>query len=156
MKYEIERKFLVCDKSIINDLTGSLCRQAYIETAKNNVVRVRVFGKLACITLKGESKGSKRLEYEYEIPIKDANEIMDNLCEKPIIEKIRYSVYYKGNTWIIDEFKGKNDGLVIAEIELEKEEDSFEKPEWVGEEVTNDIRYFNSNLVKKPYINWNN
>lgn len=155
MKYEIERKFLVMDKSALDGLSGILYRQAYIETTENNVVRIRMVGKEAYITIKGKNIGTKRLEYEYEIPIKDATEIIDNLCQKPVIEKVRYSMYYKGKTWIIDEFKGCNDGLIVAEIELESEDDFFEKPDFIGEEVTYDIRYFNSNLIKNPYTKWN-
>ena len=91
---------------------------------------------------------------EYEIPPEDANALLDDLCEKPLIEKNRYKIQYGGFTWEVDEFFGENDGLVVAEIELESEDQSFDKPEWVGEEVTGDVRYFNSNLIREPYSQW--
>ena len=156
MQYEIERKFLVSDKRIIDELEGKFYKQAYIETTDKTVVRVRITPDNAFLTIKGENKGLKRLEYEYVIPKKDANEIIDNLCQKSVIEKIRYVVYHDNKKWEIDQFLEQNEGLIIAEIELENENTEFTKPEWLGMEVTNDVRYFNSNLIKNPFINWNN
>lgn len=156
MQYEIERKFLVSDKNIINELEGKFYKQAYIETKDKTAVRVRITPDNAFLTIKGPNNGLKRLEYEYVIPKKDANEIIDNLCQKSIIEKNRYVIYHDNKKWEIDQFLGQNEGLIIAEIELENENTEFTKPEWLGMEVTNDVRYFNSNLVKNPFINWNN
>jgi len=95
------------------------------------------------------------MEYEYEIPVEDANVLLDELCEKPIIEKNRYKIEFAGFIWEVDEFFGENKGLIVAEIELESEDQQFEKPEWVGDEVSGDPRYFNSNLIKNPYSSWN-
>ena len=156
MGYEIERKYLVKDKTILEGKQGILYRQAYIETANNNVVRLRTVDKKAYITLKGQNEGLVRLEYEYEIPLEDANEIIENLCQKPPIEKMRYIIPYKGFEWVIDQFMGQNHGLIMAEIELPNKDTEFSKPPFIGAEVTNDTRYYNSNLVKNPYANWNN
>jgi adenylate cyclase len=95
-----------------------------------------------------------RLEFEYEIPLQEAEELLDKLCEKPLIEKIRYRISYGGLVFEIDEFRGENDGLILAEVELEFEDQPFEKPSWLGEEVSDDPRYFNSNLVKHPFEKW--
>jgi len=95
-----------------------------------------------------------RPEFEYEIPMQDAEQILENICEKPILDKIRYRVKHSGFIWEVDEFLGDNAGLVIAEIELAAENQSFIKPDWVGAEVTGDPRYFNSNLIKNPYKSW--
>lgn len=155
MGYEIERKYLVKDKTILEGQHGILYRQAYIQTADNTVVRIRTVDKKAYITLKGENTGIVRLEYEYEIPIQDANEIIENLCQKPLIEKLRYTIYHGGFEWAIDEFLGQNRGLIMAEIELSNKDTVFNKPPFIGKEVTKDARYYNSNLVKNPYSTWN-
>ena len=155
MGYEIERKYLVKDTTILEDKCGVLYRQAYIATTNNNVVRLRTVDKNAYITLKGENNGVVRLEYEYEIPLKDANEIIENLCQKPIIEKMRYTIYHEGFEWVIDKFLGENSGLIMAEIELPNKDTVFTKPSFIGQEVTGDVRYYNSNLVKNPYSTWN-
>lgn len=156
MQYEIERKFLVCDTKVIQNLKGEFYKQAYIETKDKTAVRIRITPNSGYLTIKGQNNGLKRLEYEYTIPKKDANEIIDNLCQKSVIEKNRYVIYHDDKKWEIDEFLGQNKGLIIAEIELEKEDEFFTKPDWVGKEVTNDAKYFNSNLVKMPFNNWNN
>ena len=106
------------------------------------------------MTLKGKTTGITRCEFEYPIPLEEANILLNRLCEQPILEKIRYLVDYKGFTWEVDEFLGDNAGLLIAEIELEAEDQSFAKPEWVGEEVSGDARYFNSSLSRNPFIHW--
>ena len=152
MQYEIERKFLVRDTKIIDKLEGKFYKQAYIETAD----KTGITPDNAYLTIKGPNNRIKRLEYEYIIPKKDANEIIDNLCQKSVIEKNRYVIYHDNRKWEIDQFLGQNKGLVIAEIELEKEDTKFTKPEWLGEEVTNDTKYLNCNLTKNPFINWNN
>lgn len=154
MAKEIERKFLVKD-SVINHLKdGVLYRQGYLCSVPERVVRVRVYDGRGYITVKGFPNGMTRPEYEYEIPHSDANEMLNNLCEKPLIEKIRYRISYEGHTWEVDKFLGENEGLIVAEIELPEETTAFLKPEWAGEEVTHDPRYLNSSLAKKPFKYW--
>ncbi|MCP4660634.1 MAG: CYTH domain-containing protein, partial [bacterium] len=104
--------------------------------------------------VKGVSTGITRMEFEYEIPLADANGMLDNLCETPLIEKTRYVIPYEGFTWEVDEFHGENAGLIVAEVELEDENQEFRRPPWVGEEVSDDPRYFNANLVEHPYTTW--
>ncbi len=154
MGIEIERKFLLTGTAWRQLAAGTAYRQGYLSAVKERTVRVRTIDEQGFLTIKGISVGATRSEYEYEIPPEDANAMLNDLCEKPIIEKNRYKIQYAGFTWEVDEFFGENDGLVVAEIELESEEQSFDKPEWVGEEVTGDVRYFNSNLIKEPYSKW--
>lgn len=154
MGIEIEKKFLLTGKEWKQLATGTAYRQGYLNSAKERTVRVRTINDQGFLTIKGVSVGATRLEYEYEIPLEDANELLDELCEKPLIEKNRYKVNFSGFTWEIDEFFGENDGLIVAEIELESEDQAFDKPDWVGEEVTGDSRYFNSNLINNPYSKW--
>ncbi|HEY8499428.1 MAG TPA: CYTH domain-containing protein [Clostridia bacterium] len=154
MAKEIERKFLVKNMSFKENSTGVLYLQGYMSTDSKVAVRVRTVGSKAYLTIKGMRSGISRLEYEYEIPYEDANEIMHNLCKKPIIKKYRYKVCYKGYTWEIDEFLDENEGLIVAEIELQSEEEQFPKPDFIGEEITYDFRYLNSNLVNRPYKTW--
>jgi adenylate cyclase len=154
MSQEIERKFLV-----INDSYRSLglprhIHQGFLSADKERIVRIRIHGDLAFLTIKGIAKGITRAEYEYEIPLADAKYMIENLCLKPTIEKYRYKINIDGNTWEVDEFLGDNEGLVIAEIELQNEGQEFPKPEWTGVEVSGDPRYYNANLVKNPYKNW--
>jgi len=154
MSQEIERKFLVKD-SRYRQLGNYLhIHQGFLSTEKDRVVRVRVHGKKAFLTIKGITKGIARAEYEYKIPMADAKYMLENLCIKPTIEKYRYNVNVEGFTWEIDEFTGENEGLIIAEIELKSAGQDFPKPEWIGEEVTGDVRYYNANLVKKPFRSW--
>jgi CYTH domain-containing protein len=117
-------------------------------------VRIRTIGDEAFLTVKGVTISATRDEYEYPIPEQDALEMLRDLCDKPLLEKDRYILEYKGYTWEVDEFHGMNEGLVVAEIELDSEDEDFKKPTWIGEEVTGDARYFNVNLVKHPYISW--
>lgn len=154
MGIEIEKKFLLTGKEWKQLATGTAYRQGYLNSAKERTVRVRTINDQGFLTIKGVSVGATRLEYEYEIPLEDANALLDELCEKPLIEKNRYKVNFSGFTWEIDEFFGENDGLIVAEIELESEDQAFDKPDWVGEEVTGDSRYFNSNLINNPYSKW--
>ena len=154
MGIEIEKKFLLTGTEWKQLATGTAYRQGYLNSVKERTVRVRTINDQGFLTIKGVSVGATRLEYEYEIPLEDANALLDKLCEKPLIEKNRYKVNFSGFTWEIDEFFGENDGLIVAEIELESEDQAFEKPEWVGEEVTGDSRYFNSNLINNPYTKW--
>jgi adenylate cyclase len=154
MPLEIERKFLV--KSTGYRQLGKYLQihQGFLSTEKERVVRVRIMGKQAFLTIKGISKGISRAEYEYKIPVADAKYMLENLCIKPTINKYRYKVNIEGFTWEIDEFLGENEGLVIAEIELKAAGQQFPKPEWIGEEVTEDVRYYNANLVKNPFKSW--
>ena len=152
MAKEIERKFLV-KKSTWRKEKGTKYRQGYLNSVKERVVRVRTIGHKGYLTIKGLTVGASRLEFEYEIPRQDADQLLD-ICEKPLIEKIRYKVVEGDFVWEIDEFLGENQGLIVAEVELESEDQEFPRPAWVGEEVTGDPRYFNSNLIKNPYQMW--
>jgi len=152
MAREIERKFLT-NGSAWRRAGGMRLRQGYLSSAKGRTVRVRTMGDKAYLTIKGMAVGATRPEFEYEIPYQDAKELL-NLCEMPLIEKDRYRLEEGGVVWEIDEFLGENRGLIVAEVELESEDQPFTKPDWVGEEVTGDPRYFNSNLIKKPYTKW--
>lgn len=154
MGIEIERKFLVNGNAWKSLGEGVLLRQGYLSSAPERVVRVRVEGESAMLTIKGRSTGATRNEWEYPIPLADAQALLDSLCERPIIEKHRYRIAYDGMIWEVDEFLGENVGLVVAEIELASEEQVFAKPEWVGEEVTHDPRYFNANLLRHPFSTW--
>jgi adenylate cyclase len=150
---EIERKFLVIGNAWRTG-DGTRIRQGYLRTEINGVVRVRTKGKRAYLTIKGNTTGITRLEFEYEIPVEEANLILEKLCMKPLIEKIRYEAYVSGFKWEIDEFLEENAGLVVAEIELENENQEFTKPDWLGREVSSDFRYQNASLVKNPYSRW--
>jgi len=156
MGREIERKFLVRGDSWRKIAHGSLYRQGYLSTLKEKVVRVRVADDKGFLTIKGITEGFSRLEFEYEIPFKDANTMLDTLCERPLIEKYRYRVEHEGMIWEIDVFLGDNEGLVLAEVELESETQQFALPDWIGEEVSEDPRYYNANLVKNPFRQWHN
>jgi len=142
---EIERKFLVISNEYQNTESVRI-RQGYVCSSDNRVVRVRTKGDHGYLTLKNATIGFARNEYEYEIPLADAIEMLDTLCRKPIIDKTRYLYKHAGHLWEIDEFHGRNEGLVVAEIELEKVDETFEKPDFIGEEVTGNPRYYNSNL----------
>ncbi len=151
MGIEIERKFLVKDDSWrTSDLQGVYIKQGYLKNSVESVVRIRIAQGKGFLTIKGITVNASRREFEYEIPLEDADILLDELCEKPLIEKIRYTVWFKGFKWEIDEFFCHNKGLIVAEIELDKEERVFEYPEWVGREVTCDPSYFNSNLTWEP------
>jgi len=152
MGTEIERKFMV-KKGVWRDETATKYRQGYLSTVKERTVRVRTIEDKGYLTIKGISIGASRLEFEYEIPRQDADALLD-ICEKPLIEKNRYKVENGGFVWEVDEFLGENQGLIVAELELENEDQFFPRPDWMGEEVTGDPRYFNSNLVKNPYTKW--
>jgi len=154
MGQEIERKFLVLDSSYQSLASGTHYRQGYLNSQKERVVRVRTIDDKGFMTIKGITKGATRLEYEYEIPVKDANELLDALCEQPIIDKVRYKIPMGEFVWEIDEFHGENEGLVVAEVELTSEDQEYPKPPWIGDEVTGDPRYYNSNLIENPFINW--
>lgn len=150
---EIERKYLVTNN---NYKSGTSIRisQGYICSEENRVVRVRIKGDKAYLTIKNATIGFARNEYEYEIPVADAEAMLHNTCQQPIIDKTRYILEYKGFIWEVDEFHGDNEGLVVAEIELENKNQQFELPDFIGEEVTDDARYYNACLFKNPYKNW--
>ncbi len=154
MTREIEHKFLVRDDSWKDGATGTLCRQGYLSTEKKRVVRVRTLGESAFVTIKGLTKSLSRLEFEYEIPLPDAQRLLDELCARPLIEKTRYRIDHGGLSWEVDVFHGENEGLVVVEVEVPSEDTPLKKPPWVGEEVSSDPRYFNSNLVSNPYSRW--
>jgi len=153
MGKEIERKYLLVGDAWKSLGEGTLYRQGYLNSTKERVVRVRTMGPKAALTIKGISVGATRLEFEYEIPFDDCEQLLE-LCEQPLIEKTRYKIEAGGLVWEVDEFHGVNEGLVVAECELESEDQAIDKPDWVGEEVTGDPRYFNSNLIANPYTTW--
>ena len=156
MAAEIERKYLVRDSSFLADHQGTLYRQGYLSSSPEDltVVRIRTVGPKAYLTIKSATTGIVRTEYEYEIPSADAAELLDTLCRPPLIEKTRYQINHAGHTWEIDLFAGDNQGLIVAEIELEDESQTFAPPPWLGDEVSHDPRYFNFNLAQNPYKNW--
>jgi adenylate cyclase len=156
MPKEIERKFLVKLKEIVLPDKGEDIKQGYFPIADGikTAIRVRVKGSNAYLTIKGENKGAVRTEYEYAIPINEATEMLEGMCQKPLIDKTRYEISVGQHIWEIDIFHGENKGLVVAEIELLEESDKFDLPGWVGEEVTNDPKYYNSNLLLNPYRKW--
>ena len=154
MGVEIERKFLVKNDDWKNLGTAVLYRQGYISSDYQKIVRIRTAGEKAFLTIKSKSDGIKRMEYEYEIPFADGHELLETLCEPPIVEKTRTKIEWKGFLWEIDEFSGLNAGLVVAEIELPDEDTIFENPDWIGREVSEDKRYSNSNLIKMPFSKW--
>ena len=156
MNREIERKFLVKTEEWQPKSKGNLYIQGYLSTVKERIVRVRVTGDKGFLTVKGMAERFSRSEFEYEIPMRDAYQILDTLCEHPLIKKHRYREKHKGMIWEIDVFLGDNKGLVMAEVELESETQQFTLPSWIGEEVSEDPRYYNSNLIKNPFRQWHN
>lgn len=155
MAFEIERKFLVnqdlwdtTDKPV-----GEEIIQIYLHADSSKAIRVRTKGKKAFITIKSSVSDLKRLEFEYEIPYEDAKIMLEMYSNAPTIEKVRHTFEVDGSTWEVDEFHGKNEGLILAEIELESEEQHFVHPIWLGHEVTDDKRYLNSNLAMHPIPN---
>jgi adenylate cyclase len=155
MATEIERKYLLNNDDWRNDVVKKIeFKQGYLVGSDKASVRIRIEGDKANINIKGATLGIVRPEFEYEIPLQDANELLDNLCEQPFIDKVRHYIHIGIHEWEIDEFKGDNQGLVVAEIELADENEVFDKPAWLGEEVSSDKRYYNSMLVNNPFKNW--
>lgn len=154
MAVEIERKFLVNmnDLPILTD--GQLISQGYIATADNTTVRLRVKGDKGFVTLKGETVGLSRLEYEYEIPVVEAIEMIDTLCLGRVVSKTRYELPVGDHVWELDVFHGANQGLVVAEVELADEHEEPDRPSWLGQEVTGQVKYYNSRLIRQPYSQW--
>jgi CYTH domain-containing protein len=155
MATEIERKYLVNKEVWHQSSKGEsrYYRQGYLLTDPNKTIRVRISDKDAYITIKGPSVGAARPEYEYAIPGKDAEELLDQFCSS-VVSKIRYKVMYEGKLWEVDEFLEDNEGLIIAEIELSDESEVFSLPEWIDKEVTGEEKYYNSNLSVHPYQEW--
>lgn len=154
MGREIERKYLLEGTAWKEGATGTFYRQGYLSTVKERTVRVRTIDDRGFLTVKGISEGVSRLEFEYEIPVADATQMLDELCPRPLIEKARFKIAYGGLVWEVDEFFGENEGLIVAEVELDAEDQEIPLPDWVGEEVSDDPRYFNSNLSVTPYSQW--
>ncbi|QYF92247.1 CYTH domain-containing protein [Massilia sp. PAMC28688] len=154
MGIEIERKFLVVSDAWRTLGQAVLLRQGYLSSNPDRTVRVRIEGDTGTMTVKGRSEGATRAEWEYAIPVTEAAELLDRLCEQPLIEKYRRRIPVGSHVWEVDEFLGANLGLVVAEIELGAEDEAFERPDWIGAEVTHDRRYFNSSLIRAPYSRW--
>ncbi|GJM60045.1 MULTISPECIES: CYTH domain-containing protein [Persicobacter] len=154
MAKEIERKFLVSSDAYKSLASGTYFHQGYLNADKDRTVRVRIAGDDAFLTIKGITEGATRSEFEYDIPMDEAEEMLNELCIRPTIEKHRYVIPWAGFIWEIDEFHGENQGLVIAEIELPSEDTEFEKPDWIAEEVTEDPKFYNASLVNYPFKDW--
>ncbi len=154
MGKEVERKFVV-DQALWRPADkGIHFKQGYLNSQKERVVRVRIEGDRAKLTIKGVSVGITRSEFEYAVPVDDATLLLDHLCEQPLIDKHRHKEVHGGKLWEIDVFHGDNEGLVVAEIELAAEDEAFETPAWAVREVSSDPRYFNSNLLRHPFKLW--
>ena len=157
MANEIERKFLI--KSLPEDMSGTTMRQGYLQPEKERAVRIRTVekdgAKKGILTIKGmgSKSGMSRYEFETEIPVQDADHLL-TLCDQPLIEKTRFKYDHEGLTWEIDEFHGVNEGLMVTEVELESEDQQFNKPDFVGEEVTGQVKYYNMMLLKNPFSTW--
>jgi adenylate cyclase len=155
MATEIERKFLVLNDHWRRDVsTETRYRQGYLSIKETASVRVRTGGGRAFLNIKSGKSALRRLEFEYEIPMQDAEQILDDVIDLPVIDKTRYLVPHGGHVWEVDVFAGANEGLVVAEVELGSEEEAFERPDWLGEEVSEEPRYLNVNLVRHPYRDW--
>lgn len=155
MAIEIEHKFLLASDDWRKLVSHSVkYRQGYLSSQPTSSIRVRISDDHAWLNIKSATIGTQRHEYEYEIPLTDANEILNTLCRKPLIEKTRHFVTDDANVWEIDEFEGDNLGLIVAEIELDEAGQFFAKPPWLGKEVTGDLRYYNNNLARQPYSEW--
>lgn len=155
MSVEIERKFLVHKYlwDAIEKPHGLECKQTYIQNNPEKTVRARTLGTKGFITLKGKQEGISRREFEYEIPYQDAIEMIA-LFGEMVIEKIRYIIPFGNHNWEVDVFSGDNEGLIVAEIELQSDSENFEIPSWIAKEVSDDYRYINSNLQSHPFKNW--
>lgn len=154
MGIEIERKFTVIVDALPPLEEGERIVQGYMATTSKGVVRARIKGEKAFLTLKGKNSGARRLEFEYPIPVPDAEEIIETLCDNHVIEKVRYLIIYQNHTFEVDIFEGDNHGLVVAEVELESEDEIVALPPWIEKEVTGDVRYYNSQLNTMPFTRW--
>jgi adenylate cyclase len=157
MATEIERKFLVTNENWRTQATQQKSiKQGYFGPPNKASIRIRIDGDAANINIKSATLDIVRKEYEISVPLNDAEEMLQHLCERPFIEKVRHLVPQGAHVWEVDEFSGDNQGLIVAEIELSSADEAFEKPDWLGEEVSHDERYYNVRLVKNPYKNWRN
>lgn len=155
MAQEIERKFLVKNqKWQENILSETIIKQGYLANQDNATVRIRITKGTAYLTIKSATKGISRSEFEYEIPVADAEEMLSTVAQQPFIDKTRYKIQCGEHVWDLDVFEGANNGLIVAEVELGSEEESFILPEWAGEEVSQDPRYYNANLINHPFNRW--
>jgi len=154
MAIEIERKFKVISREYRKLSKPLFCKQGYLDTQNEHLVRVRIMGGKAYLTIKSENQGIGRLEFEYEIPIDDAHALLSKFCSTPLIEKNRYIFSLEGTIWEVDEFLSENLDLVVAEVELASENAVFFKPSWIGKEVSDDSKYYNFKLVEYPYTKW--
>ncbi len=155
MAIEVEHKFLLANDDWRKQVTRSVeYRQGYLTSEPTSSIRVRISDNHAWLNIKSATIGTQRHEFEYEIPLNDGNEIIDCLCRKPLIEKTRHFIDLGKHLWEIDEFKGANEGLIVAEIELGSAGEVFDKPSWLGAEVTHDLRYYNNNLAATPFTEW--
>jgi adenylate cyclase len=154
MAIEIERKFLVKENPFHLAKKSHRIRQGYIVNDQKQVIRVREKGEDYFLTIKGNNIGISRLEFDFPIPKEDAEELLKHFCKTTLIDKTRHYVEHEGHTWEVDEFHGDNDGLVVAEIELDSEDEQFEIPDWISKEVTPDDRYYNMNLATHPFMDW--
>lgn len=154
MATEVERKFLVRLDLWRPATEGTHFLQGYLSSVKERVVRVRIEGAQACLTIKGITTGMTRAEFEYPIPVADARILLNDLCERPLIDKHRHVEMSGRHRWEIDVFHGDNEGLVVAEVELQSDDEVVVLPPWIGEEVTGQPRYFNSNLLAHPFSRW--
>lgn len=153
---EIERKFLVLNDAFKKESFSAIkITQGFLSTVPERTVRVRVKGEKGFITVKGigNESGASRYEWEKEIPVEEVNDLL-KICEPGAIDKTRYNVKSGKHTFEVDEFYGENDGLIVAEVELTQEDEAFEKPTWLGKEVTGDLKYYNSMLIKNPFKHW--
>lgn len=154
MATEIERKFLVDESKLGPLVNGQPIRQGFIDTAGLTAVRARITGNQAWLTIKGETRGSVRTEFEYPIPSRDASQIIEEMCGELVVIKTRYLRQHAGHCWEIDVFEGDNAGLVVAEVELSCESEALQLPDWISREVTDDPRYYNTCLAATPYCQW--
>ncbi len=155
MAIEIERKFLLVNDNWRKDADdGVHMLQGYMSSNEKSSVRIRIHGDLANINIKSKTLGIERSEFEYPIPLEDAQAMLEQLCDKPFIDKTRYHVAHEGHEWEIDVFSGANEGLIVAEIELPSSDEKFSLPDWAGKEVSNETRYYNICLTENPYKNW--
>jgi CYTH domain-containing protein len=155
MPLEIEHKYLI-RKDLwyaVHKPSGIKIRQGYLLSDPGRTIRIRISGTNGSLAIKGPSRNATRAEYEYPIPVNEAEELLQ-LCTTPILEKIRYRLEFEGKTWEVDEFFGENEGLIVAEIELSFTEETYIRPPWVGDEITNNPRYYNSNLASDPVSKW--
>lgn len=154
MPWEIEETYLVRQDLLPELPDGMLCRQGYLSLAPERIVRVRAMGGRGILTVKGRTKGAARPEFEYAIPLQEAEDLLATLCLRPLVGKMRHPVPYEGRMWTVDVFLGMNRGLVLAEVELVREGEACALPPWTGRCVTGDVRFRNANLVRHPFCRW--